>query len=89
MTPNPRRPYWLQLHVRPPAPPLAAPPLALDLLVVGGFDRSLLRQELIVGRNSDGIVRGTSKRTVGRGIRSTSGTTAPQGWNCRLLDSGL
>ena len=26
MTPNPRRPSWLQLHGRPPAPPLAARP---------------------------------------------------------------
>lgn len=62
----------------------------LDLLVVvGGFDRSLLRQEPIVGRNSDGIHRGTTETPVVRGIRSTNGTTALQGWNCRLPDSVL
>jgi hypothetical protein len=67
--------------------------LLLDLLVVGGFDRSLLRQEPtghgIVGCNSDGIDRGTTESTVGRGIRRTNGTTALQVWNCGLPDSGL
>jgi len=60
--------------------------LLLDLLVVGGFGRSLLCQAPIVGRVSDGIDRGITKTMVGRGIRCPNGTTVLHG---RLPDSGL
>lgn len=58
---------------------------SFDLLVVSGFDRSLLRQVPI----DHGIVGRSGRTLVGGGIGTSNRATVPEGGNCFLPDADI